>query len=292
MASREGEGGGDSSEGELGNFMEEPEDYFQPARPEQTVEVSVCEAAGEYVPEVRLRLLGEHPLWGHLLWNASVVVAELMFAASTSSPPSLSRAGPSFAPAFVPSEELLPRLAACLDVRGKAVAELGAGSGLPSVTAAKLGSSRAVATDFPDAELLDNLAANGHANLPASHAGRYHVAGHQWGKEAAGALASAEGFDLVVLSDLIFNHSAHADLLSSAHRLLRRQGCAVVAFSHHRPHLAAKDLDFFRLAREGAHPFEVTRLCTVALKPMFENDPGDPAERATVHVYLLHPIAI
>jgi nicotinamide N-methyltransferase len=32
----------------------------------------------EYVnaPEVKLNMVGSHPLWGHMLWNAAIVIAE------------------------------------------------------------------------------------------------------------------------------------------------------------------------------------------------------------------------
>jgi predicted RNA methylase len=45
-----------------------------------------------------------------------------------------------------------------LDIsRGKKVLELGAGAGLPSLTAAMCGAEKVVITDYPDQSLVDNM---------------------------------------------------------------------------------------------------------------------------------------
>ena len=61
------------------------------------------------------------------------------------------------------------------------------------------------------------------------------------------------GFNVILLSDVIFNHVAHAALLRSCNELLHQNDPSariLVAFSHHRPRLAAADLRFFSLASE------------------------------------------
>lgn len=45
-------------------------------------------------------------------------------------------------------------------VRGRTVLELGAASGLPSLICAMCGADKVVVTDYPDAELVDNLEHN------------------------------------------------------------------------------------------------------------------------------------
>jgi nicotinamide N-methyltransferase len=45
-------------------------------------------------------------------------------------------------------------------VKGKTVLELGAGAGLPSLVCALNGASQVVVTDYPDAELIENLRYN------------------------------------------------------------------------------------------------------------------------------------
>ena len=45
-------------------------------------------------------------------------------------------------------------------VKGKSVLELGAGAGLPSLVCAINGASQVVVTDYPDADLIENLRYN------------------------------------------------------------------------------------------------------------------------------------
>jgi predicted nicotinamide N-methyase len=45
-------------------------------------------------------------------------------------------------------------------VKGKSVLELGAGAGLPSLICAINGASQVVVTDYPDADLIENLRYN------------------------------------------------------------------------------------------------------------------------------------
>lgn len=48
-------------------------------------------------------------------------------------------------------------------VHGKNVLELGAGAGLPSIAAAIWGAKNVVMTDYPDADLVENMKINVHA---------------------------------------------------------------------------------------------------------------------------------
>lgn len=167
---------------------------------------------------VHLRLVGSHPLWGHYLWNAAPTLTQY-----------------------------LEEHRAC--VADKDVLELGAASGLPSIVCDKLGARRVVSTDYPDPNLMQNLAHNLEQN--GCEAPHTVAQGYIWGADVAPLLAHApEGFDLILMSDLIFNHQAHPALLDTVDRCLaKRPGAQVlVFFSHHRPHLAERDLAFFPLA--------------------------------------------
>ena len=237
-------------------LFEEPKDFRPPTPPPTEVQHTCLDG-----DVITLRLVGSHPLWGHYLWNAA---------------PTLST--------YVEEHASL--------VRNKRVLELGAAAGLPSIVARKTGASSVVATDYPDPDLLQNLAHN---------VERYggHVVGFIWGADGAPLLAHApEGFDLVLLSDLIFNHQAHPALIDTLDRCMRRDGQALVFFSHHRPHLAERDLAFFTLAEERGYVCTKLQewvlsvrirpsLLTSSLQPMFPDDPGDAQVRATVHGYTL-----
>lgn len=67
---------------------------------------------------------------GHLLWNAGRTISDYL-------------------------EENAPTL-----LRDRNVLELGAGAGLPGIVSAINGASKVVVTDYPDPDLIDNIAHN------------------------------------------------------------------------------------------------------------------------------------
>lgn len=140
-----------------------------------------------------------HSLWGHELWNAARFLAGAMESGE-------------------------------LSVDGACVLELGAGAGLPSLTASLCGARAVVATDYgtaSDAALVEALRANA-ANLAAQRAAapacadwRCDVAAapHVWGTDVAPLLAllppGCAAFDRIVLADLLFNRQSHKQLLTT-----------------------------------------------------------------------------
>ncbi|CAG8772571.1 375_t:CDS:1, partial [Dentiscutata heterogama] len=91
-------------------------------------------------------------------------------------------------------------------------------------------------------------------------------------------------YDLIILSDLIFNHSQHSALLKTCEECLIENGQVLVFFTHHRPWLAYKDMEFFEKA-EADGLFKVEKILETLMKPMFEKDRGSDIVRATVHGY-------
>lgn len=98
--------------------------------------------------------------------------------------------------------------------------------------------------------------------------------------------ADAPDFDLVLMADLIFNHTEHARMLASCKAVLSERGQVLVFFTHHRPWLAERDMRFFDAAREAGlaaeHLFSEQRAA-----PMFAADAGDETVRRTVHAWRL-----
>lgn len=183
--------------------------------------------------------------------------------------------------------------------RDKRTLELGAGGALPSLAAAIGGASLVAATDYADASLMDNIAFNVTANLgDGPIAQRVQAIGHTWGADVTPLLeARSEGeqssdgrYDLVILSDLAFNHSQHDALMRTLDATLSlaptsredKDGpCALVFLTHHRPRLAEADMAFFpNLAKRG---FGYDRVVEEYTGPMFQDDPGDERVRGTVH---------
>ncbi|VDB87092.1 unnamed protein product [Peniophora sp. CBMAI 1063] len=223
--------------------------------------------------QIQITLVGSHPLWGHHLWNASRSFAS-----------------------FLDRNRAL--------CRDRNVLELGAGGGLPGLVAAKLGARKVVSTDYPDIQLVENIMRNGADNLTHEELERFAALGYVWGASVeplleAAASGDAEGasFDLIIMSDLVFNHSQHDALLKTAELTLSswlghstrgstdEVPCLLVFYSHHRPHLADRDLEFFRKAE--ARGWTCTEIVTEKYPPMFPEDPGEEEVRATVHGWKL-----
>ncbi|MCJ1234998.1 nicotinamide n-methyltransferase [Varicellaria rhodocarpa] len=237
---------------ELGDLFQEPNDYYMPEKPVTYAAHTLL--SGE---TMRLRLVGHNPLWGHLLWNAGQVISEYL------------------------------QHHADLLVVGKNILELGAGAGLPGIVCASLGAKKVVVTDYPDQDLIDNIQYNiDHYELAHSHGTDISVEGYLWGAPIPSTFPT--GFELLILADLLFNHSEHGKLLSTVSLTLRRNTSsrALVFFTPYRPWLLEKDLAFFELARQSSFVVEqVTE--KVMDKVMFEKDRGDELLRRTVFGYQL-----
>lgn len=156
-------------------------------------------------------------------------------------------------------------------------------------------------TDYPDAELIENLTQNIAACsplFPGPKSGSIVSAtGYLWGASPAPLLAHlcsppethpSPGFDLLILADLLFNHSEHRALLFTLKGSLRRtpSSRALVFFTPYRPWLLEKDLGFLELCREEGMVVEKVG-DWVREKVMFEQDRGDELLRRTVFGYVI-----
>ncbi|KAF4504716.1 hypothetical protein G6O67_008128 [Ophiocordyceps sinensis] len=140
------------------SLMEDPEGYYPPSPP-PTKQVYTMRGG----KAVTLHLVGHSPTEAHHLWNGAQFVADYL-------------------------DEEPGR------VRGKAVLELGAAAGLPSLVAGILGARRVVMTDFPDPELVANMHKNidecdGTVEPRGSIARTVQAAGFVWGAEPGPLLA-------------------------------------------------------------------------------------------------------
>lgn len=162
--------------------------------------------------------------------------------------------------------------------------------------AATLGARKVVATDYPDAELIENLAHNIKtcSLLPQPAASTVVVVaeGYLWGSSPSKLLAhlpspnNNQGFDLLLLADLLFNHSCHDALVSTILHTLARtsEARALVFFTPYRPWLLEKDMVFFDICRDRGLLVEKV-VEKVMEKVMFEEDRGDELLRRTVFGY-------
>ncbi|PKS11674.1 hypothetical protein jhhlp_001825 [Lomentospora prolificans] len=167
----------------------------------------------------------ERQLFGHYLWNASLLAAEFI------------EAGTAGAPAVPPAQKaahnktfLLSPDKAIFDVKGKHVIELGAGTALPSMMAALLGAAQVTVTDYPSPALLatlrDNIKNNvTRDNVPEGGAASFCedvvVEGHGWGEIDAFAETKRRAYDIVIAADCLWMPWQHTNLQTSIAHFLK-----------------------------------------------------------------------
>ena len=153
------------------------------------------------------------------------------------------------------------------------------------------GASQVVVTDYPDAELVENLCYNIKTCSLLPEKRRNIVAeGYLWGADNDRLLKHlpdpSTGFDTLILADLLFNHLCHDALVSTIILTLSHTPTAraLVFFTPYRPWLLQKDLAFFDLCRGKGLVVDKV-LEEVMEKVMFEEDKGDELLRRTVFGY-------
>ncbi|KAH8591604.1 putative methyltransferase-domain-containing protein [Bisporella sp. PMI_857] len=249
MSTQQDDSGSDS---ETIDLFADPPDYYPPS-PTPTTETHQLTSGRT----LSLRLVGHNPLWGHHLWNAGRLIST-----------------------YIEKNTSL--------IMNKTVLELGAGAGLPSLVCVLLGAKKVVVTDYPDPDLVSNLRMNIESlELPDSEE-RIAAEGFCWGADARPLLShiSGPGFDILILADLLFNHSEHSKLIATIQTTLAKtsDAKALVFFTPYRPWLYEKDMAFFDLVKEAG--FTVEKILEEKLeKVMFEKDPGDEELRRTVFGY-------
>ena len=242
------------SDSETLDLFNDPPDYYPPS-PKPTSQTYTL-LSGQLLT---LHLVGHNPLWGHYLWNAGRKISTYL--------------------------EKDPSL-----INNKTILELGAGAGLPSLVCGVFGAKRVVATDYPDVDLIENLKNNirGCEGLGNELEGRIVAEGYCWGADPSPLLSHLpssheKGFDILILADLLFNHSEHGKLVSTIQQTLKKDEAskALVFFTPYRPWLYEKDMTFFDLVRQAG--FVVEKVLEEKLeKVMFAEDPGDEELRRTV----------
>lgn len=242
-------------ESDVLDLFNEPKDYYVPDKPATSTSYTTKDGV-----EIALRLVGHNPLWGHLLWNAGQVIARYV-------------------------EDNAKTL-----IKGKTVLELGAGAGLPSLVCVREGAQKVVVTDYPDADLIQNLRYNIEHTVAPEHKGNIVAKGYLWGnivQPLFDKLPDPESaFDILIMADILFNHSEHEKLVVVMQATLNRdpEARALVFFTPYRPWLLEKDMHFFELARQAG--FEVKKLFEHVMdQVMFPEDRGDEKLRRTVFAY-------
>jgi EEF1A N-terminal glycine/lysine methyltransferase len=151
-------------------------------------------------------------------------------------------------------------------------------------------------TDYPDQDLVKNLWTNIDEYYSSKHGEerKILVEGYCWGNDAGPLLAhipsslKPHGFEVLILADLLFNHSEHGKLVATIEATLQKteDAKALVFFTPYRPWLYEKDMAFFDLVKERG--FVVEKVLEEKMeKVMFESDPGDEELRRTVFGFVV-----
>jgi predicted nicotinamide N-methyase len=154
---------------------------------------------------------------GQVVWNAGALLAEHM----------ATRLGPSF-------------------FGGKRVLELGCGTGLPGIVAARLGASKLVLTDGTK-EVIARAELNAAANLKGMPVA---VSSMQlnWGEVTGKELGT---FDVLLASDVLYQAAGWRPFAQTAGELLAPNGVVLVAEAGHQTSPADDTLRGFRVVAEG-----------------------------------------
>lgn len=256
-----------------GGLFEEPEDFAPPPPQAHFAHYDRKQSTQDGNPsQITLRLVGKSPLWGHLLWNAGIWTADY-----------------------------LDKNAKDV-VHGKRVLELGAAAALPSLVSTINNASLVMCTDYPDPDLISNIEWNfDNLSKEFKNTSDYKVKGYIWGnnvvplayddydevRDADVKISEKDKFDLIILSDVVFNHTEHHKLLATCREALKRDGKCLVVFSPHRAHLLQEDLQFFTTCEE--YELKAEKIDMVLWKPMFEEDDETAHIRARVYSYFLIP---
>ncbi|ODV60474.1 S-adenosylmethionine-dependent methyltransferase ASCRUDRAFT_8693 [Ascoidea rubescens DSM 1968] len=257
------------------DLFQEPEEFLPKQLPFHFANYKRINPPKNQPSDLNLRLIGSSPLWGHLLWNAGIFTANFL---------------------DNPSNEHL--------IQNKNILELGAASALPSLICSYHNPKKIVITDYPDFDLMENIKfnvknliqdnQNNKDNKDNKDNQNILVKGYIWGNDTIDLLnfinkdnKQTEKFHLIILSDLVFNHTEHHKLLKTCRQLLSKDGKCLVVFTPHRPKLIDKDLNFFELSK--SYDFISQKIDLVTWKPMFEEEEETIEIRSRVYSYYLLP---
>ncbi|XP_068658027.1 uncharacterized protein [Aristolochia californica] len=156
----------------------------------------------------------------------------------------------------------LPNYARSHPFASNTVLELGAGTGLPGLVAAALGAPRVTLTDRT--HLLPGLRRNVEANAHI-FSSDVRVAALEWGREDQVAAVDGQPFDLVLMSDLLYNVSSVKDLCRTLKAVTDRRSEILLSYE-----LREGTTECFRVLREEGFGWE--KVGKEELDPVWQSD--------------------
>ena len=163
-----------------------------------TARVIGLDTTGPSVP-VTVPPAAIHSLFTHRQWRAGMLLADAIFSGAA-------------------------------NVAGRSVVELGAGTALPSIIAARCGAAQVVATDYDDEDVVSVMKKNVRRAVQDAAAAPITAVGQTWGRNCDDLLdlVPARKFDVVLLADCMWDQFSHADLIKTVTEVLARTPAARV----------------------------------------------------------------
>lgn len=238
------------------DIFDEPESYLAD-EPEGTLATYSTRTTNT---DLQINLIGSSPLYGHILTHACLYLTNYIEQNADT-------------------------------VKGKTVLEVGSGGALPSILSAHLGAKYVVSTDYPDPNLVKNINRNIIENKVQDNCT---ALGYIWGNDTEEIVETLKEktngenstFDVIILSDVIFNHSEHLKLLKTCRTLITPgTGKVLVTFSPHRPKLYGKDMEFFETAQLEPFNFKSHFIEMQHWSPLFKDDTDENTVEIRSRVY-------
>ncbi|KAI1336140.1 hypothetical protein F5Y15DRAFT_213382 [Xylariaceae sp. FL0016] len=160
----------------------------------------------------------DRALFGHHLWNSSLLLAEFVEAGTLGLPYSV---GSDIRVRGDGDTQPYGSIVRDFDIKELSSIELGAGTALPSILASLLDAKAVVVTDYPSQVLMDTLRKNVETNCttgysPVSTLTRPTVVGHAWGElDTEFAVQHKHSFDRVFVCDCLWMPWQHLNLQKS-----------------------------------------------------------------------------
>ncbi|KAH8176740.1 lysine methyltransferase domain-containing protein [Sarocladium implicatum] len=238
--------------------------------------------------------LEDRQLFSHFLWNASLLLAELVERDSVPHAQDAHVDVDADADADAVEEEAALAGKSLgdgvdFDVRGLNVMELGAGTALPSIMAGLVGARRVLVTDYPAPAFIETLRRNVKNNVLAGcNEPLVTVEGHAWGQVDAATDGVHSGnmhaFDRIFACDCLWMPEQHENLRQSiSYFLAKDETCRawVIAGFHTG---RAKMRSFFQESALAAAGLEIDSIwerdCEAKERPWsWDREEEDPAFR-------------
>ncbi len=126
-----------------------------------------------------------------------------------------------------------------------------------------------IMTDQHDEDILHNIQENIDRNFPEVDPSHLSCCSFMWGSSTDLLLeGNAQGYDVLLLADLIYFPDAHHSLLQSCKAMLKPSGVALVVVTFHPNTSKSEIMQFFELAKTDEFRYDVEHVQSWSMPPV------------------------